>query len=278
MSYLVKEVDSKDVFFFKKVLRKKNKSRVIYSVDDKSSSIYKDMEKSISKRFICEMSKKENFLIKKVPYAYYPGRSANQNAKAHQPFDFTLSMDIRDHFTSITPKMVDWLLTPRELYLCFIDGSLPQGLSTSPVISNIAMMEVDRAILSELSNVVSNGSGPINGFVYRIKNFRYTRYSDDLVVSFNLHEPSMHLHRRIFLYIEALISKTIRQFGFEPNNNKVKMQNEKSGFRVITGVSVSREIIKPTRKTKRKLRSAIHNANIDNAIGLYNWIKLVSRT
>ena len=40
MSYLVKEVDSKDVFFFKKVLRKKNKSRVIYSVDDKSSSIY----------------------------------------------------------------------------------------------------------------------------------------------------------------------------------------------------------------------------------------------
>lgn len=65
MSYLVKEVDSKDVFFFKKVLRKKNKSRVIYSVDDKSSSIYKDMEKSISKRFICEMSKKENFLIKK---------------------------------------------------------------------------------------------------------------------------------------------------------------------------------------------------------------------
>ena len=140
------------------------------------------------------------------------------------------------------------------------------------------MMEVDRAILSELSNVVSNGSEPINGFVYRIKNFRYTRYSDDLVVSFNLHEPSMHLYRRIFLYIEALISKTIRQFGFEPNNNKVKMQNEKSGFRVITGVSVSREIIKPTRKTKRKLRSAIHNANIDNAIGLYNWIKLVSRT
>ena len=31
-------------------------------------------------------------------------------------------------------------------------------------------------------------------------------------------------------------------------------ENEKSGFRVITGVSVSREIIKPTRKTKRKLR------------------------
>ena len=76
MSYLVKEVDSKDVFFFKKVLRKKNKSRVIYSVDDKSSSIYKDMEKSISKRFICEMSKKvkefplENMWKSKLVYSF----------------------------------------------------------------------------------------------------------------------------------------------------------------------------------------------------------------
>lgn len=42
MSYLVKEVDSKDVFFFKKVLRKKNKSRVIYSVDDKSSYAHRE--------------------------------------------------------------------------------------------------------------------------------------------------------------------------------------------------------------------------------------------
>lgn len=59
MSYLVKEVDSKDVFFFKKVLRKKNKSRVIYSVDDKSSSIYKDMENQYQKDLFVRCQKKK---------------------------------------------------------------------------------------------------------------------------------------------------------------------------------------------------------------------------
>lgn len=278
MNYLIKEFDSKEIIFFKRILKKKNKSREIYSVDDKSIRLYKMMAKSISNRFIFEISKPENAKIRNVPYAYYPGRSANKNAKNHQPFDFTISMDIKEHFASITPSMVHHLLTPLELYLCFIDKKLPQGLPTSPVISNIAMMEVDRAILSELSRLFSDEFTPVDRVFYGIKNFRYTRYSDDIVVSFNLHQACVKSYRKAFLYIENIIKQTIRRFGFESNNRKVKMQTEKSGYRIITGVSVSRDSIKPTRKTKRNLRAAMHNANINSSLGLYNWIKLVSRT
>lgn len=277
MNIKIKEFESKKIIFIQKVIKKGSKSRVIYMVDNESQSIYKKLNIELMSRYISKLNSQINRPLRNIPHAYYPGRSAYSNAKKHQPFDFTISMDIKNHFNSITVEMAGDFLSNEESYLCFIDGFLPQGLSTSPVISNAVMIKVDWDILCLMKDLVTYGAMLEDSIFCHIKNFSYTRYSDDLTISFNVNSEYYHLHKKIYSYIDKSVQKIMSHHGFKLNNNKKLMQLESNGFRVVTGVSVSRDLIKPTRKTKRKLRAAMYNSNVNNSIGIYNWVKLVSR-
>lgn len=90
-----------------------------------------------------------------------------------------LKLDIQDYFTSIThPFMYRELSKNLRLSTaditnwlgyCFKDGVLPQGAPTSPILSNLYLLEFDYRLTEKLKELD--------------KNFVYTRYADDILIS-----------------------------------------------------------------------------------------------
>jgi RNA-directed DNA polymerase len=106
-------------------------------------------------------------------FGYIGGRNIKGNAAAHSGHHELLAIDLADFFPGITAARIEALfvacgLTPEVAGLLSrfvtIDGALPLGLPTSPVISNAVFLPADLA-LSELA--AQAGA-------------TYTRYSDDL--------------------------------------------------------------------------------------------------
>lgn len=178
------------------------------------------------------------------------GRSAVSNAIKHVNYKYSISVDLKDFFDSITPRHVKDYLSDHLIYTCFIDGAPRQGLCTSPVISNIVMYHVDQL----LSN--------INGVMY-------TRYADDITISFNEKykiEPVLEIAKY-----------HLSQFSFTINEHKTKVQHSSNGRRIITGIGVSDDVY-PTRSIKRKIRAAKHQNQVDSELGLTTWTNFIRNT
>ena len=202
-------------------------------------------------------------------------KSPVTNAEQHIGFKHTISMDLENFFDTVTIDMVSDYFNERHLretyhevqYLnrwewdmpiyklsiyCFVDNILPQGFSTSPTLSNLAFLKTDKRIDDYLNE--------------NLKEYSYTRYADDITISFNSE-----------LDIQTIISNIqtiIIEDKFIINHKKTKIQHSKGGNRIITGVAVNDIEINPTRKSKRKLRAAIHQNNRYSGIGLQEWNKL----
>ena len=122
-------------------------------------------------------------------YAYISGRSTLDAVKLHQhnASHWFLKKDIHGFFPSTTPeflmkmlKMVfpfstyierygDGMLS-RALSLCFLNGGLPQGTPTSPMLTNIMMIPIDCEIAKYCYKTRAEQGLP---------HIEYTRYSDD---------------------------------------------------------------------------------------------------
>ena len=102
-----------------------------------------------------------------------------------------------------------------------------------------------------------------------MKNYRidakYTRYADDLVVSF---DNKKDIGKVIFL-----IKSIVNDAKFKINKKKTKIQNIKNGRIIITGVGIDKKGVYPTRKTIKKIRAAIYNNNQACNKGLQEWAK-----
>lgn len=188
-----------------------------------------------------------------VVYAFRSGRNCALNALQHVGFRFTLSMDISDFFDHVTIAHVAPHLPADIIDQCFIDGAPRQGLPTSPVIANIALADTDKAIIAQMERLVGD-------------EVCYTRYADDITISFN--------QRRKAPIIEHLVRTLLEAQGFQIHPRKTKLQHAANGRRIITGIAVDHRGIYPTRKTKRKLRAAIHQGNLASVRGLQEWSKL----
>lgn len=184
-------------------------------------------------------------------YAFTKGRNCALNAMQHIGYRYTLTMDLKDFFDSISPKHVAGLI-PRELIIrCFVDGNPKQGLPTSPIISTIAFLACDKDI--------SRGLKRLGG------SFAYTRYADDLIVSFD--------DARMLSRIKLVLTQAVEQHGFKINERKTKVQDSKNGRVVITGIAVDEQGLHATRRTKKKLRAARHQSNLASARALDEWSK-----
>ena len=138
---------------------------------------------------------------------------------------------------------------------CFVDNFLPQGFPTSPILSNLAFLNIDKKIINFIKTLNEN-----NEIVY-------TRYADDLSFSFN--------NITYKEQITNFILKTLNEHGFNINTKKTEFYDEnKIGRRFVTGVGISKSQLVPTRAVKRKLRAAQHQKNESSANGLKEWIKL----
>ena len=127
-------------------------------------------------------------------FAYVQHRTGKDALIRHQRNEsrWFLKVDLKDFFPSLTTDFVtlqlmknaafnkfqpssryyaDALMIWNEILApCFLNGALPQGAVTSPLLSNLAMVPTDFEISGELFNLNKH-------------RFIYTRYADDLLIS-----------------------------------------------------------------------------------------------
>ena len=210
------------------IRKKSGKIRVIY-IPKKSARI------KLKEILESDLNKKYN-----IPNAhgFVKGRNIVTNAKPHIPFRYTLNIDLKDFFDTVTLDKLNGKVPDTILGTCLIDGIARQGLNTSPFLANIAAGPMDVAIEKLCKKMF-------------IK-FAYTRYADDLSISYN-----EEIDRKEFL---LKINEIVRRCGFFINEDKIHFQDEKGGRRIICGISVSSitKDIRVPRVIKRKLRAAKH--------------------
>jgi len=214
-------------------------------------SLYKEQKKQL-RELIPELEK--IFLeheMHRVNYAFIRNRNCVENAMQHIGFKYTISMDLESFFESVNKGHIVKYLNNDILDQCFISGAPQQGIPTSPLIANLAFLDCDNEILSSLEK-------------YKI-NSVYTRYADDLTVSF---DDKKSIGKVLFL-----ISNIVENAGFKINKKKTKIQNINNGRIIITGVAIDNKGVHPTRKTLKKIRAAKYQSNDGSLLGLTEWSK-----
>ncbi len=119
----------------------------------------------------------------------------------------------------------------------FIKDFIPAGFPTSPVLFNIAMLELDLQMV-EFSKDHS---------------LKYSRYGDDLAVS----SRDEHLPQTT---IQEIIN-LIKAYGYDPH--KIRVGHPRSKPVKICGVSLFRGKAYINGRTKRAVRARVHQALID---------------
>lgn len=141
-------------------------------------------------RQLVEIFKTQMFaLYHTSAFAYIEKRSTIDSIKRHQQNEsrWFAKFDFSNFFGSTTPEFVYNMLSiifpfseivktteganalKTALSLCFLDGGLPQGTPSSPLITNIMMIPIDHTISNGLRKMPNN--------------YVYTRYADDILIS-----------------------------------------------------------------------------------------------
>ncbi len=187
----------------------------------------------------------------KANYAFQRDKNCALNALQHIGYRYTLSMDIENFFDSIFPDHVAEFIPDQIIRQCFVDGNPKQGLPTSPIISTIAFFHCDEKIIETLKKLNISAA--------------YTRYADDLIFSFN--------DSKVDGKIRLIVKQIVERNGFKLNEKKTKLQDSKNGRIIITGIAVDNKGLYATRRTKKKIRAAIHQNNENSLLGLKEWSK-----
>ena len=199
----------------------------------------------------------DNILVPSAVYhhsavGFRQGKTIVDNAMPHLGHDVLLKMDIKDFFPSVTEASVRKYfhslgyqggLSGTLAYLCCKDNRLPQGAPTSPLLSNVLFVKMDR----ELDRIAV------------MEGLSYTRYADDLTFS----------GARIPIPFIKTVTQVAKDNNLRINKEKTR-RSGKGSRKVITGVSISSG--KPTipRSLKREIRQKVHY--ILN-YGLYDHLK-----
>lgn len=181
----------------------------------------------------------ENIQVSNKAYAFVKGRSIVDNAKNHINKQYLVNLDLKDFFGTIKYEQVFRIFyyygyTKQVSYMLSMlvtkDGILPQGAPTSPYISNIVCLRLDKR-LSKLAEKIGCS---------------YSRYADDITFSGDIH-PHEYLY---------LVRKIIEDEKFTINNKKTRIQS--NNYRQeVTGIIVNNKL-KVNVKYKRYIRQQIY--------------------
>lgn len=175
----------------------------------------------------------------KFAKGFVPQKSIRENSRFHRKQTKVLSLDIENFFMSIDAarvynfywrlgyqKSVAHLLTR----LSTLAGSLPQGAPTSPALSNLISIRLDRRLA---------------GFALKRK-IRYTRYADDITFSGDFDEGQ----------IIKFVRKVLGDEGYKLNEKKTRLM-KRHQKQEVTGIVVNEKLQAP-RKTRKEIRQAIY--------------------
>jgi hypothetical protein len=202
-------------------------------------------------------------------HGFVPGRSIATHAAVHAGAKVIIKIDLQQFFPTVVfprvkglfrkigyPEQVATVLAllatdaPRaqvELngktyHVALQDRCLPQGAPTSPTITNLLCVRMDR----RLSGIAQK------------YNWQYSRYADDMAFSWHCDEPAP---------ISAILAacETIANAeGFRINPKKTRVMRQ-SSRQSITGLVVNQmpstqtDHPRPPRQLLRQIRAAIHN-------------------
>lgn len=251
--------DDLKVFYIPK--RKGKRKIVTYKSQDCELYRFHDkVNQSLTKRL------KQSIFAK----AYIKKRSIVTNAKCHMYNDIYLFIDIMNFFQSINhKKMLKFLyyeinknhIEHFSLAQCkdliescsLSNKGLAIGLKPSPLLANIYLKEFD---------------GILYGFLKKLnlKNIIYTRYADDLVISYKGEETDS---------CQIILDKVVElldKYKLKVNNTKTKIINLNISNHVkITGINITRDE-KNIRELSvgRKLKNELYNRTIKLCSTSYN--------
>lgn len=197
----------------------------------------------------------ELYVPRDPAHGFVASRSIITNATEHVGKSWVLNVDLEDFFGTITSGRVFGALRAGPVSIpddvaslvadiCTVNGALPIGAPTSPVISNIVSRRMDRDLL-DLSKRF---------------HLRYTRYADDL--TFSGRKP--HFPPEIAEYevdgtvrVGHALDQVITDNGFAANARKVRLAGAHSSQRA-TGITVNVKL-NVDRRWVRNLRAMMHN-------------------
>lgn len=201
-----------------------------------------------------------NFLEKQVTPTCVKGFKKGESYKTyltpHVGAKFYLRVDIESFFPSISDTHVKNEISnlvvcnsdeDKEKILSLIsdmvtlNGSLPQGACTSPVVSNLVMARIDQRILKYC----------------QVFDVRYTRYADDLLFSSNDFDFS---EKRWFL---KKIKHILHSQEFNLNYSKIKSGREEL---VLNGYVISNTGIRLSRNRLSDIRHIISFADQNHVV------------
>jgi len=169
-------------------------------------------------------------------HGFVKGRSILTNAAAHLNKPCVLRVDLQEFFPSISAARVSAALDSQGLDadavdLCTrvltIDGRLPIGLSTSPLISNMVFEETDGVLVDYC----------------KVEGLTFTRYVDDMIFSGEVVERNLREIRDLLL-----------EGGWLTNERKTVFMR-RGGPQYVTGLFVGcADMPRIPRRIKRQMR------------------------
>ena len=197
-------------------------------------------------------------------HGFERGRSIVTNARVHCGQEVVIRMDLVDFFPSTRARRVHeyfrrigWNRPAARLLtrLCTHEGGLPQGAPTSPRLSNLVNYRLD----ARIAGMVTALGG------------RYTRYADDLTISFPAEEMEedwvirsgpplpflLEGHPSKIRYLRSFIGRIVGEAGYQIHRRKKMSVRRRHHRQLVTGLVVNEKVNLP-RETRRRLRAVAH--------------------
>lgn len=265
-------------YFYNKILKCDQADAMDLIINQKSYYNFFSIPKKDGSRKLCAIIKdsllyKVQVNLKKYFSELPVPEVAKGFVKGQNYFDFLvphlnkqyyLRLDIKDFFGSIKRDSIVAVLrqccslehcVQIMADLCTLDGQLPQGAVTSPVLSNLVFARIDQRIMKYCQSLITTYIGReicLNDVVY-------TRYADDLLFSSNYLDFKRN---RFFL---NSVHKILSENDFQINTSKTKYGY---GQIVLSGYVVGDDI-HLSRKKMSELNRVLHyfdaREEIDNS-------------
>lgn len=208
--------------------------------------------KAIQRRILHRLLKRLN--AHDAAHAYEHGRSIATNAAHHVGKSVVIRLDIKDFFAATSAKRVEtyfrrigWNRKASKVLtrMTTHEGGLPQGAPTSPRLANL----VNRSLDEWITRFVRGFHGT------------YTRYADDITVSFPEDWP-----RKVRGVIQRIRS-IVKAHGYRPHGKAKTNIRRRHQQQLVCGIVVNEKVNLP-RKKRRWLRAVRHHRETGRAADL----------